>query len=219
VAEANHILPLAQRAEPARCPGFAISTQRALSRSGLSLEEVAYLDLYSCFPAAVRMQLKELGITENRPVTITGGMAFAGGPLNNYVLQTVVRLAEVLRADRGSSGLVTAVSTVVTKQGASLWSSAPPEHDFAYDDVSGEVARAWRSIEVDRNLAGEATICGYTVAHGPTGPERAFALCDSADGRRTIAVAEDADLLVAMECEEFCGRRVRVGDRRFQLAD
>jgi acetyl-CoA C-acetyltransferase len=216
VAESNHILPVVERAEPARCPGFAITTERTLERSGRALSDVAHLDLYSCFPAAVKMQMRELGIADDRPLTVTGGMAFAGGPLNNYVLQTVVRLAQLLRADPGATGLVTAVSTVVTKQGASLWSSAPGRSDFAYDDVSAEVAKAWRTIEVDADLEGRATIAAYTVVHGHAGAERAFALCDSDDGRRTIASADDPDLLAAMERDEFCGRTVQVQDRSFR---
>jgi hypothetical protein len=60
-----------------------------------------------CFPSAVRVQVRELGIDLRRPPTLTGGMAFAGGPLNNFVFQALVTMARVLRADPGSVGLPT----------------------------------------------------------------------------------------------------------------
>ena len=80
--------------------------------------------------AAVRMQCRELGIDHRRTLTVTGGMAFAGGPLNNFVLQAMVRTAEVLRSQPGATALVTAVSGMVTKQGVSLWASRAPQRRF-----------------------------------------------------------------------------------------
>ena len=81
----------------------------------------------------------------SRPLTVTGGMAFAGGPLNHFVLQALVRMAGLLRAAPGSTGLVTAISGVLTKQGVSLWSSEPGSAPFGHDDVSEATARATRA--------------------------------------------------------------------------
>ena len=75
-------------------------------------------------------------------------MAFAGGPLNHFSLQALVRMAQVLREDAGSLGLVTAVSGIITKQGVSLWSSEPGATAFAHDDVSDATERETERVEL-----------------------------------------------------------------------
>ena len=42
----------------------------------------------------------------DRPLTVTGGLSFAGGPWNNYVMHSIATMAGVLRDDAGASGLV-----------------------------------------------------------------------------------------------------------------
>src|SRR6185295_5046312 len=98
VADANRMIPLSERAEMHRSYGFRAAGQQALAHTGMSIAEVEHFELYSCFPIAVRMQARELGLPEGRSLTVSGGMPFAGGPLNNFVLQAMARMTEVLRA-------------------------------------------------------------------------------------------------------------------------
>ena len=122
------------------------------------------------------MQLRELGIRDARPPSVTGGMAFAGGPLNHFVFQALVRMAGVLRADPGSTGLVTAVSGMLTKQGVSLWSSEPGAAAFAHDDVSEATARETAAVARRRLRKGRATVATYTVFY-TAGRRRARCCC------------------------------------------
>jgi acetyl-CoA C-acetyltransferase len=212
VAESNHMLPLLLRAELHRSPGFALAGRRALEAAGLGCEEVDLLELYSCFPVAVRVQALELGISPERPLTVTGGMAFAGGPLNNFVLQAVVRMARLLR-ERPGHGLATAVSGLMTKQGVSVWSSAPAPGGFRYDDVSDEAAAATAQVEAASDGCGAGRVAGYTVWFDREGrAERAVAYVDLDDGRRTLAGSDVPDLLERVQRTELCGARVRVAD-------
>ena len=57
--------------------------------------------------------------------TVTGGMAFAGGPFNNFVLQSMVPVVRALRAEPASLGMVTTVSGLLTKPGIGVWSGTP----------------------------------------------------------------------------------------------
>ena len=47
----------------------------ALDQAGVTLHDVAMMDIYSCFPSAVQIALKEIGIsaTDPRGLTVTGG--------------------------------------------------------------------------------------------------------------------------------------------------
>ena len=73
--------------EPARSswPGRRIDADRAL-------RSLQLLSLRRCEVAAA-----ELGIPEGRPLTVTGGLTFGGGPLNSYALHAIARMAEVVR--------------------------------------------------------------------------------------------------------------------------
>jgi acetyl-CoA C-acetyltransferase len=137
-------------------------------------------------------------------------MTFAGGPLNNFVLQAAVKLVQVLRADPGSHGLLDAVSGMMTKQGVSLWSTRPGERGFAYSDVSEQVAGETETVAVVEAGAGSARVAGYTVIHGLAGPERGVAYCDLPDGARALAETRDPDWLRELERSELCGREVRL---------
>jgi acetyl-CoA C-acetyltransferase len=210
VADSNHMLPLSERTEPHRSPGFRIAGARALEHAGVGIEAIEHLELYSCFPVAVRVQARELGIAAGRRLTLTGGMPFAGGPLNNFVLQALVHMAGVLRADPNGTGLLTAVSGMLTKQGVSIWSARPPRRPCAWIDVSEQVAAATRTVAVAPDHDGPATVATYTVQHDAGAPARAAVLCDLPDGRRALAVSSDTRLAAAMSEAEYCGRTVRL---------
>jgi acetyl-CoA C-acetyltransferase len=209
-AESNLIVPLARRADLHRCPAVALAGARALALAGRTRDDLAHVDLYSCFPVAVRIQARELGLDEARPLTVTGGMTFAGGPLNNYVYMATVRTAELLRAAPRATGMVTAVSGMLTKQGVNLWSATPPAAAYGFADVTREAAAATAVRPLVADYAGPATVAGYTVVFMHDAPVRGIAVCDTPDGRRVVATTEDASQMAAMVASELCGCHVRI---------
>jgi acetyl-CoA C-acetyltransferase len=216
VAESNVVVALSQRRPLHRSPGFAVAGQGALSLAGSGLDDIAHIDLYSCFPIAVRVQAAELGIGEDRQLTVTGGMAFAGGPLNNYVLQAMTTMTGVLRADAGSLGLVTAVSGMITKQGVSVWSCRPPPGGYRSADVSAAVRARGDGVAAIKPTPGPAAVATYTVVHRRDASPRSVIIAERADGIRAIASTEDAEVAETMTAEEWCGRAVQLdGDGGF----
>jgi acetyl-CoA C-acetyltransferase len=213
-AESNHALPLSARPDLAACPGVRIAGQRAFAAAGVDVDAVDAVDLYSCFPAAVQLHARELGIGADRDWTVTGGMPFAGGPFNSYVLQSTGRIAEILRERRGV-GVVTTVSGLLTKHAVALWSSEPGAN-FSSQDVSGEVAEAEPARPVVAEATGPGTVCGSTVVGG--GDDRiGVALVDLATGERFLARSDDAAVIAELETVECVGRSVAVGDGQFRL--
>jgi len=208
VAWSDHMVPMSERALVHRAPGFAIAGRAALDHARTGIDDIAYFDLYSCFPIAVRTQALEFGIdpSDERPLTVTGGMTFAGGPLNNYVLQSMARMVSLLRSDPDARGVVTAVSAMLTKQGVSLWSCRPPQREFLGVDVSADVDAATARTTL-RGGAGPARIVTYTVQHDPGGsPTRAVVLAQRADGSRALATSESR--AEALTDAEWTGRPV-----------
>lgn len=205
VADANHMVPLCERAEIHRSFGFREAGRRAFEIAGVEPSDVDHQELYSCFPAAVRAQIRELELDPTEPVTVTGGMAFAGGPLNNFVLQAMAKMVQILRTSPGELGLVTAVSGLLTKQGVSLWSTDPGDRPFAFADVSEDVRRSLRRVECLLEYTGTATVASATVLYEPTGPRAVF-VCDTPDGKRTIASTPDPEMSAHVEENEVIGR-------------
>lgn len=216
--ESNHMLPVSQRPELQRCPGARIAGERALAIAGLGIADIDLLDLYSCFPIAVESYAAELGVPDGRDLTVTGGMPFAGGPLNNYVLQATARMAELLRARGRGTGLVSAVSGYLTKQGFGIWSAQPPRTPFGFADVGSEVAACSPARTVGQPVDGEGRILACTVMYHEDRALCAVALLEYADGTRTVASSPDPELIARMESQECCGRGVRVAARQFTLA-
>ena len=138
--------------------------------------------------------------------------------MNNFVLQALAKMAAVLRADPGALGLVNAVSGIMTKQGVSLWSSAPPERPFGWHDVSEPTAAATPRVEVLGDARGEAVIASCTALYDAgDAPTRAVLLADLTDGRRVLRVEADPELARHVTEEELCGRTVRLESGRIKI--
>jgi acetyl-CoA C-acetyltransferase len=212
VADSNYMLPVSERPALHRAPGFEVAGRTALAHAGIDIDDVAHLELYSCFPVAVRVQARALGIDDaRRPLTLTGGMPFAGGPLNNFALQAMVKATAVLRAAPDSRALVSAVSGMLTKQGLGVWSSAPPTRPFRFLDVTADVGATSQALPTAPAHRGPARVASYTVVHEIDGSRRGILVCDTPDGARTVASTRDPALTDAMEREEWCGRPIEIG--------
>ncbi|MDZ7669089.1 MAG: acetyl-CoA acetyltransferase [Gammaproteobacteria bacterium] len=194
-------------------PAIRIAGRRVLELTGLAPGDLDLVDVYSCFPVAVQIAAAEIGLDTARPLTITGGLTFHGGPLNNYVMHAIARAVELLREQRGAKCLITANGGYLTKHAFGVYSTAPPGQPFRHEDVQAEVD-ATPSREVVLDHRGDATVESYTVMYGADGPSIAHVVCRTPDDRRAWANCEDPDILQAMTREEFCGRPVQVADHR-----
>jgi acetyl-CoA C-acetyltransferase len=215
--QSNHMLCVSARRDLSRSVGALIAGQRVLELAGLDISEIDYIDLYSCFPIAVQCYADALGVTADRDYTFSGGMPFAGGPLNNYVLQTTCLLVELLRSHPGRHGLVSSVSGMLTKQGFGIFSSLPSTNGFVFEDVTQAVAELNQPLEVDADYCGEAVIAACTVLFQEDTPWRLVAICDTANKTRTVAMSEDAGLMANAMIEEYCGRNVSVANGRLSM--
>ncbi|MCU1600955.1 MAG: acetyl-CoA acetyltransferase, partial [Frankiales bacterium] len=99
-------------------------------------------------------------------------------------------------------------SGLYTKQGFTLWSSAPPARPLALLDVTEQVREAEPEIPVVAVDSGRGTIDGCTVLHEDGRPSRAAAVIDLDDGTRTACGSSDADVIDALLTSECVGRTV-----------
>ena len=199
-------------------PGVRITGVRAMALAGIDVGDLDFVDLYSCFPSAVQVAAAELGLGEERPLTVTGGLTFGGGPLNNYVMHSIARTVELLREKPDGYALVTANGGNLYKHAHGIYSGQPPEGDFQTDDVKAEIA-ALPSRECLPEYDGDATIESYTVMYENDEPRIGHVSCLTPSGPRTWVNTEDADLVRAMVSEEFCGRSARLRGGELTITD
>lgn len=220
--ESRHVVVLARQRQLHSHPGTVLAGQRAFELAAAAPSDLTAAELYSCFPAAVGSFAHDLALPLGCPLTVTGSMAFAGGPFNHFSLEGVARMVEVLREAAAQSpgarrvGLVTNLSGIFGKQACALFSNVPAPGGYRYEDITDAVARIDVPIPLDDEYTGPATVVGYTVVFERGDPSHGVAICDTPGGTRTVARSDDPLLLADMMRRELCGREVAVdGDGHF----
>ncbi len=198
-------------------PAMRATFSDALRAADLDVDDVARFDLYSCFPSAVELALAALGLdasaADGRPVTVTGGLGFAGGPVNNYPTHAIACMVDALRADRGSTGLTTALGWYATKHAAGVWSTTPPRDGFRRVDEGTTQAKVdAQPRRVPAGLVdGDAIVEATSVAVERDGtPSSAIVAALTSDGSRALANTRDVDAMQLMMREPWEGRSVRI---------
>ena len=98
-SENNFMIPTLLRPNLSKSYGMNLAAEFILNIcKENNISEIIY-DLYSCFPAAVEMFGEALKIKNISQSSITGGMSFAGGPLNSYVLNSTVQMIRKIRSE------------------------------------------------------------------------------------------------------------------------
>jgi acetyl-CoA C-acetyltransferase len=194
----------------AETPAIELAGRRVLELAGIGIDDVAVVDLYSCFPSAVQLGARSLGLALDAQLTRTGGLSFAGGPWNNYVMHAIATVVADLRQRPGEHGLVWANGGYATKHSFGVYSTAPPAHGFRTDRPQAAIDRLpRRHLATPAEAAGRATIEAYTVMHDRDGrPETALAATLLADGRRAWASSTEPAIATAMCAGEWVGRPV-----------
>lgn len=194
---------IATRAELWRSPAMHAAARSALG--ALSVDDVAHLDLYSCFASSLAFACDSLGITGEPDLTVTGGLPYHGGPGSNYCTHAMAAMVDVLRRDPGSLGLVTGVGMHMASHAAALWSTRPAPCP------APEPPQPTPTLQVTTGAEGPARIATFSTVHTREGPEWTALICDLPDGSRCYARLEQP----APDEEDLAGQTVTLttGDR------
>lgn len=139
----------------------------ALSAAGKSASDMDLLEIYNCFPIVVSEARDILGMTADDPraTTQTGGLAFFGGPGNNYTMHGIASLVNGLRAKPGAFGLAYGNGGWMSKHSAGVYSTAAPAGTWQACE-----SESWQSlvenspfVEAELTPQGEAVLEAYTI--------------------------------------------------------
>ncbi len=214
-ADAHDLWYLSERPVLHRSPALAECARRALDSAGVTIDEVEGLDLYACFPSSVEVARDSFGIAADdpRPLTLTGGLPYHGGPGSNYVTHSIANTMQWLRDGRGGHALVHGNGYYLTKHSVGLYSRRPPDDapeppEKLQEYVDGLADALVVEAAVPEGATG--TVVAYTAGfdrdHGP-GP--AVGIVD-VGGRRTVARADEALTSELLE-HDGVGTRVVLG--------
>jgi acetyl-CoA C-acetyltransferase len=215
-ADAHDRWLVSERVDYASSPAIRAAGRAALAAAGVEIDAVDLFDLYSCFPCAVQIAQDMLGVPADdlRPLTVTGGLPYFGGPGNDYSMHGIASMCDRLRAGAGTIGIVTAVGWYLTKHAVGVYGTEPAPRPYAR--VDGAPLQATIDAEPSPALAesprGEGTIETYTVLHGRDGePVRGIVIGRLDDGRRFLAnTPSDTAVMESLLDGEAIGRRGRV---------
>jgi len=214
-ADQNDVWHVTERPDLSRSPAIRAAACRAFDQAGCRIEDITDFDLYSCFPAAVEIALDELDLSadDSRPLTVTGGLPYFGGPGNNYSLHAIATAVDRVRANRGARVFVSALGWYCTKHAIGVYGGQRGVKPWTQEP---DRARKAEQTAIDRTALppplaraeGSARIEAFVIRHGRDGSATdATVLARLENGARALARfdAPGADL-EALENEELVGR-------------
>ena len=187
----NDIWNVSKRPSLNESPAIRECGKEVLSQAGISLSEISFLDIYSCFPSAVQIAQKELSLDSNddRPLTVTGGLPYFGGPGNAYTMFSSSEMVKKLRSNPNEYGMVTANSWFLTKHAINIFSCKPPQEiDWKKDFIKlqSEInSREIKNFNIKPNGLGE--VISYTIVQGRKNLEYGIVIGELEDKSKFIA--------------------------------
>ena len=209
--DANDIWNVSERVNYFSSPAIRTIGKKAFAMADKGVSDLSFIDLYSCFPSAVEIGCKELGIATDDPrgLTVTGGLPYFGGAGNDYVMHSIVTMMQKLRANPGTFGLCTGNGWYVTKHSAGIYSTAPKEGPWEREDPKSyqRDIDAMAHPEFIEQPQGGATVETYTVVTDRKGKRFGIVVGRDAQNRRFLAnTPDDEATLDRMMHEEMLRR-------------
>jgi len=215
-ADLQNIFAITQRPNLYDSPALKEASKLALKQAGLTLNEINAFDLYSCFPSIVQIALNEIGISksDSRPLTLTGGLPFFGGPWSNYSLHAIVKAVEIIRKNSMFKILIFANGGYNTKASIGIYGKEPSQEPWGKrNDVA--IQKFLLSDPLPKPIEkanGIITIEAYTIIYNKEGlPTEGIAIGKLNNGIRTLAKIQSSNkILKELEKEELVGKKFEV---------
>jgi len=203
-ADAHDVWYLSQRPALHVSPALVECGRRAADAAGVGLDEVGAFDLYSCFPSSIEVARDSFGIAldDTRPLTLTGGLPYHGGPGNNYVTHAIANATRWLREGRSDHALVHGNGYYLTKEAVGIYSRRPPdEPPCPADKIQEQVDKLADPLDVVASARGTGSVVAYTVPFDrDDGPQSGIVLAD-VGAHRTLALADEALTAILLESD------------------
>lgn len=189
---------------------FNIAGQGVDDNAPLTMRDMCYLDLYSCFsfPVFTIMEAFNLSHDDKRGLTLTGGLPFFGGAGNNYSSHAIVEAVIRARRDPKAFALVGANGGAMSKYACGIYSTRPTQWDVERYNLMPDTQG---SFEVAEEYDGEAIIESYTIAPNKRGAVGTIIARTAHDKRAAAMINQDASgEMQRLSDDDAIGRSVAI---------
>ena len=183
-SETNHMIAVIQRPDLTKPVGLHLASEYLL-------------ELFA----------EALNISDKTDKTVTGGMPFAGGPLNNYMIHATAQVLEKIRKDPAEIGLITGVSGLMTKQALAIWGKDPVV-EFRSKDVTNEAAKIEKPVPMSSKKDGEGNVLGCTTLFEKNEGIKAVIYVEDSNLHRKVITSVDKDVIYNLGEEEWVGKKI-----------
>lgn len=203
-AGATDTIDVLERRTYTTSDALTTALDRALERTGVAVDDLDLVDVYSCFPVVPEQVMRHLGLPDTATPSTTGGHAAFGGPLSSYSVHAIAAVTRRLRDDLHLA-MVHANGGYMTSQHVTILGRAPHPDGYVGDpeptvvDASG-APPVGDAAEVLAEAGGDValTVETFTVEHGRDGsPAQAFVIGRTPDGVRVAAATPPGDAAAA----------------------
>ena len=205
-------LDISVRPDPSVSAMAGAVVRKTFELADKSIDDIALIDIYSCFPVAVSAIAEELALPTDgsRTLTLTGGLPYFGGPGNNYSMHGLAEMWSQVRSDPQQFAYVHANGGMLSKHAAGIFSCQPCDTDWSAADTTIGQDGLPRCEAIDKPDSG--TVISYTVNYMKGQPVQAIVLCETDSGARFVSHTrpEDQDVVAEMVASDPVGRRVAV---------
>jgi acetyl-CoA C-acetyltransferase len=189
-ADANDVWNVSQRENFHSSPAMNAMAKSALSMADKNIDDMAFFDIYSCFPSAVQIACDEFGVAHDDPrgLTLTGGLPYFGGPGNNYSMHGIAEMINRARENETEFGLLNANGWYLTKHSMGVYSCQVPKNDWNLQSVDLDNTP---QLELVEKASGAAQLETFTVIYDKANQaKQSIVLARLESGERCIATTD-----------------------------
>jgi acetyl-CoA C-acetyltransferase len=172
------------------------SLRKTLEFNGLDARDLDAVELYSCFPCIPKLARRAIGWAVDKPMSVAGGLTFAGGPVGNYMSHAIAAMTERLRLEGrvgllfGNGGFANTNHCIVLTREAFVEAAQPR----AFDVQAEADAQRGPAPALVEEYAGTGRVETYTVFYDREGAARfGVVVARTPHGERFLARVEGRD--------------------------
>lgn len=202
--------PVFQRPDITTSKAMQVVMKNTLAMAQCTIDDIDLIDIYSCFPCAVSSVAETLGLPTDgeRPLTLTGGLPFFGGPGNNYSMHGLAEMSLQLRHKPASKGLLTANGGMLSKHAAVVLSRQPAVIDW-HNLASHTLATEQFPCQAEAKAPTDGTVITYTVQYKRGQAEQAIIVGEQ-NGERFVATSQSPEVITQCLEQDPIGRSISV---------
>jgi len=170
------------------------SLRKALEFNDIDAGDLDCVELYSCFPCIPKLARRAIEWPLEKPVSVAGGLTFAGGPVGNYMSHAIAAMAEGLRRE-GRAGLLFGNGGFAnTNHCIMLTRDAPRSEPRSFDVQAEADAKRGPAPVLIEAYQGPAAVETYTVFYDRDGaPRFGVVVARTLEGERFLARVDGGD--------------------------